>query len=778
MKLKGISLFEQHVEKLVLGLFTAVAVVLFVLQFASPNTVEIGGKDFAPEQIGGEIGRLATQKLGRIEGGGFPAGQEPPAVAGIDDPNSASVEELFSGLSAVLYPEAAIARENDPGSTDLPMPGATEITFAVVTPPAPDQPVAISEITTIDPVVPVLFPEAASLLPARQPMDEWYVSVSARFDTAELRSLLEAVPDDENIAPMPRSWWDGMMELVDVVWVRERQLADGSWGERTTLDPLPGRDAMREMIAREDLVPANLPEVLEAEASLRGNIRRPDFYPTITGPDWVHPAGYIEAFGVSEEEGVVAGAGQLSDECRELVSQARRNADRARRLQQSMERLIERRDNIGREDEGEGGGRGRASLTPQPGLTWPEIPETWMAQAGRNPDEAQDDGDATDRRRQRIQVQIDRIEAQINELRAELEEACLRLQQECDTDCTELLGFSITELGGQQGAGGGAIRGGGRQPDRGGDDTGGRNPGLGIDRGGAPFDDGNDDFESAGQVPVFDEPLGSLLQMEEGVTLWAHDLSVVPGETYRYRATVRLINPFFASVASLGESQREIAEDLTVDSAPSAWSEPTKVLPETVIVVESASAASSAAGIIRNNRRPASASLQVYRFFYGYWRQAGADVNPGDRIRASVELPELPTFAIEAGSGEPNASPTVTEGDAVERTLAFISDLFMTAVVESRDRRSAYVLLSSLDGRTSLEVTGEGGSALQRILRSLDESEGAFVRQPGTGVAPNAAPGGRGNPGFNPRDPGFNPRDPGFNPRNPGGNPRNPRDAG
>ena len=54
--------------------------------------------------------------------------------------------------------------------------------------------------------------------------------------------------------------------------------------------------------------------------------------------------------------------------------------------------------------------------------------------------------------------------------------------------------------------------------------------------------------------------------LEEGETVmsgevwvWGHDMSVVPGETYRYRMLVQLANPFFGHKPSLYQRQHSLA---------------------------------------------------------------------------------------------------------------------------------------------------------------------------------------------------------------------------
>ena len=58
-------------------------------------------------------------------------------------------------------------------------------------------------------------------------------------------------------------------------------------------------------------------------------------------------------------------------------------------------------------------------------------------------------------------------------------------------------------------------------------------------------------------------------EMKGSVWIWVHDLDVEPGKTYEYQVSAVVYNPLFAKSLSLPESQRELANDLTISSSPS-----------------------------------------------------------------------------------------------------------------------------------------------------------------------------------------------------------------
>lgn len=59
--------------------------------------------------------------------------------------------------------------------------------------------------------------------------------------------------------------------------------------------------------------------------------------------------------------------------------------------------------------------------------------------------------------------------------------------------------------------------------------------------------------------------------MTGNVWVWAHDMSVEPGKTYRYRMTLQLANPFFGHKPSLYEEQKVFAQNVTIPTATSPW---------------------------------------------------------------------------------------------------------------------------------------------------------------------------------------------------------------
>lgn len=115
------------------------------------------------------------------------------------------------------------------------------------------------------------------------------------------------------------------------------------------------------------------------------------------------------------------------------------------------------------------------------------------------------------------------------------------------------------------------------------------------------------------------------------ITVWAHDLTVEPGKTYRYRVLVSVLNPLFRQTR-VEESQRQVhfnkialgpdmAEEGEVGQAP--WSDPVEVDPEYYFF------------FVQGGQSP---RVEVWRVYDGIWRSEEFPVQPGDPIGGEMAI--------------------------------------------------------------------------------------------------------------------------------------------
>lgn len=112
----------------------------------------------------------------------------------------------------------------------------------------------------------------------------------------------------------------------------------------------------------------------------------------------------------------------------------------------------------------------------------------------------------------------------------------------------------------------------------------------------------------------------------ESIPIWAHDASVEPGVTYRYRLRVSLFNPLCGS----DRAERSIRRQGWLTGPWSTWSKPVKTLQNRYFFFTGASPAIAS--------RPSRARLSLYAWDKGYWFRETFYADPGQGIGAFKEV--------------------------------------------------------------------------------------------------------------------------------------------
>ena len=132
---------------------------------------------------------------------------------------------------------------------------------------------------------------------------------------------------------------------------------------------------------------------------------------------------------------------------------------------------------------------------------------------------------------------------------------------------------------------------------------------------------------------------GPALPMLENadVRVWTHDLTVVPGATYRYRARVVINNPLYGR--NLRPEQASLAAQSLIEGPWSDWSAPISVDRPNYFFFTSATEANPPL-----SSQPL-ASAEMYVFNYGYYRLARAQLTPGDTLFGKADMPKNLKYA-------------------------------------------------------------------------------------------------------------------------------------
>lgn len=723
MKLKGISTIERHVEKIVLGLFAAFLLVVLLIQaqLLGPKTiVKVGSRDVPMAQALDVVKESALQRRAALEG--------KEVIAGVPSDLPSPLEKFREATTLAAAPVTTLAAMGPRGlNTDdsgavvaAPIEVSGDRPFVTTPPPAPATPMVHVYEGTIDPLdVQRIGPALANLLPPQQPFDVRAVSIQTTFDAAALRSAFITAASDGSAQGLPPSLWRQRVELVDVVWERQSRDSSGQWSDPVELAPAPGRASVRDVIAKPDFQPGDFKTIQDTEQAKRLEIRRPEFYATIAGPNWVWPA-------MARERDATDSGEKAARKVREL-----------REIRQTIEN-VERQMNAPGRNPGQpgrrapganpppGGGPGgnppapppppgrdpRSQAPAAPGsdlasappaseddAPWPHIPLNVMAQAG--PGRPGGGGGAdrpADSGADRERDQREALTKRLTSLRA---------------DETRVLG-ELAALG---------------------------------------YDPEGRRIES---VARFDEAIGSITSDDtKTVTLWTHDLTATPGTEHRYRARVRLTSPFYGRNNSLRPDQQSLAEVPIIESSPSEWSEPVRVLPGTIFFVTNATAAGGPLA------SPPRAGVEIFEFFYGYWRRAEVALLPGDPVAQRVTLPDgLATFLLtpEPPEARPGLAPPPAQREPIdrERTLV-VPAFFIDTAPTTAGRAQTAAVFSGQNGLESFAPSDPAWAAERdRLAASARAAASATLRAPGApapGLADPSRPLDPANPD-NPDEPG------------------------
>lgn len=533
---KGMPLWEQHLEKFVLGL--AVVMLLGVLAMTllggSEISADIDGRTYGASEVDDVMAEKA-QELGRRLSPDADA--DTTRLEGIDADGSGRFE---SRLSASVSPRRSLPR-TAPALAAVLLPeevGAIDVWYHEPGIPAPRIHSEVEQ--TVDTVASAEFERVAGLSSAiSENGDVTWATPSAMIDLAAIRRELEV--QDDRATPsrnrIPSNWYNARPYVLDVVFERQQLQDDGQWGGAEIVDTLPGAMELRTRIRAEregDGLNASFKEFVWTNLDdpvKQLEVLQPEFYETLNGR-WTIPDG--DASEADEDDSPAVDEEEAARR-REEQQLIRRIEDKRALKARKTVKLEELGGPLREEDDEASGGRGRGSSggggrsSRGGGQSNPDGGAPGFGSgAGRKSGDA--GGSPLDRRRRlALTREVEQLADEIKRLQERLEEL-------------------------------------------------------------------NPDSDSLDEEDGAVESLPDLAQVDE-VQVWGHDLGVVPGETYRYRCRVELFNPFFARGRQLLPDQQSLAEPFEIPSQSSEWSDPITIDPPVSFWVVQATASDGDLGL-------------------------------------------------------------------------------------------------------------------------------------------------------------------------------------
>lgn len=648
MKLKDVGFFQRHLEKLVLGAAGAFLLgIAGVYLIGDPYTVTLENRQLQPEEVPTYVRDRARELESRL------ADEEPLA----DIEEVAQVPELAPTFIAALRPEPSQfvmapigAGAMSPADFEPPIDPSEP--YHVPSPPTPENVVARTGNAVLadrpSGMARGHYQSLLELVGNHEPRDFRYVSVDGEFNFDRWREQLEHPPEDADGLPLRRLWWARMIGAAGVYLQRQRyDPLTGEWGETSIVDPLPQPHQVA--FKPEERVDWDREQGRRAIRFLRENqgmIQRPDFPPT-RHASWRPP--HLMPPPLEPEE--------LS-ELRSVNSRIERHRRQISRIEQQIERRRgdvppRLQDRLEREREGL-----EEELLNRDRLLGFDVDEEL-------------ERFEQDRRAQRQQRRGGPGAGQWEE--DPWEDAPVGREDEPWGDP------AMDEPGRR--AGGAARPGQRTQPDR------------GIL---APW-------QEQAEEPA--TPADEQARREHIVRVWAHDLTVEPGATYRYRLIVSVLNPLFQQDRVPAEQRDQYHDRVALGPdeqtlAETDWTDPVRVSPDYRFFLVGGSAENEIA------------EVELWRIYDGRWRRGEFQVRPGDPIAgtAAIDLDdgrrvEVPMHAdavlvdlISSGAGGPLA-----RGDGVR--MVYFDQQHETMADRSVDEDEESIERLRLESEITLQQT-------------------------------------------------------------------------
>ncbi len=537
MKTKGIPIWEQHLEHLVVGVAVLILIAFAAMQFmGSPNSVDVPGTGkVAP----GDIDKLLETKAVAISQ--TIAG---PAVS-IPDPNPI-LKDFEKLRTASISPQPtllAMAPSITPAGGSAIGPENRAFVIPVIA--APYDIATQQYFETLSEETVSEHTDLKSVLPPAAPYDISWITASVMFDFGAVKKQFSE-PGPNGEAPLPAKWTE-RVDFIDVKFERE-ELVGGKWEKSNLLTPIPGQVTVRPRLAGR-IDSAAREEILWTISQGRTSLIQPEFY-SGSAAAWAPPNKETNVK-VDAESSANPDAKKLAD----LQARLKRKLAEVDRISEKMKEAScpEEAPPEAPAPPKPGGAKPPKGGAPAPG---PGAGAGFGESSGKG---VRDPNKGSETECKKMRATLNRLKKQVAETQAAIDKLTPATPEKTD----------------------------------------------------AP-------------VVVVPEAVKDVLQ------IWAHDITVQPGKTYRYRATIEIYNPLFARKLDLIPAQQNMAEKFTLASMASEWSAPILAEPPLRFFITSAKSASQSTAVVGPGT--GLAGVEVYRYRDGRWWSDTFSVGPGQRI--------------------------------------------------------------------------------------------------------------------------------------------------
>ena len=349
MKTKGIPIWEQYLEHIVLGVAFLVLIGFTAMQFiGAPNAAEVPGVGkVGPAEIDGLLEDKAQEVASSISDPPIDLPQPAPVLANFQEMKAASISNSKS-LAYVWEPRIS------PVAGEVAMVGSGA--FVVPSIGAPFDVIGKQYFDTLTEEIVSEFPDLRKSLPEAAPYDISWITAAAKFNAQDILKQWSAGGPNGEVALPPR-WYDNTVYFVDVRIERE-ELVGGKWVQSTMLEPIPGQLSYRaDMQSRVDA--AMRDQILSDVSTPAGknSLLRPEFYAGAASA-WA-PPGQIEQ--------AILAAGNEDPAIVDLKTKLARDRKELDRVKKRFEELGCPAEAPPKKDEPKRPGSGSSAPPPTPG---------------------------------------------------------------------------------------------------------------------------------------------------------------------------------------------------------------------------------------------------------------------------------------------------------------------------------------------------------------------------------------------------------------------------